>query len=137
MKGRKPAQVVSGSHVLVDVPKAPVWLSAPAKAEWKRVAAILVERGVLTEADLGILASCCDAFGTIIECRRTIQREGLTLVAPNGTMKRHPAVAILNATQAQHRQLCAELGLTPYSRSRTALQGGAPDDGEDLSPLDF
>ncbi|RWF07315.1 MAG: phage terminase small subunit P27 family, partial [Mesorhizobium sp.] len=71
MRGRKPAGIVAGTSPVTKVPPAPTWLSKDAKAEWRRVAPILVnERKVLTEADLGTLESYCIATGTVREAHR-------------------------------------------------------------------
>ena len=127
MKGRKPATIAPGTHPLTTAPRVPAWLSAPAKAEWRRVAPILVERGAITEADLGILATCCEAFGTIVETRRILARDGLVITSPSAMLKQHPALGSQNAAMATHRQLCAELGLTPFARSRASMNGGERD----------
>lgn len=117
MRGRKPAAIVAGSSPIADVPKAPAWLSKDARAVWKQVAAILVERKVLTDADLGTLESYCTATGTVRECQRTINEEGLTLGG-----KRHPLLTTQNAAMQTARLCAAELGLTPVSRSRPSVR---------------
>ncbi|RWD50585.1 MAG: phage terminase small subunit P27 family, partial [Mesorhizobium sp.] len=112
------------------VPPAPTWLSKDAKAEWRRVAPILVnERKVLTEADLGTLESYCIATGTVREAHRALNRDGLVVAG-----KRHPAFGMMNAAQTTARLCAAELGLTPVSRSRPAIR---EDEDDELSPLDF
>ncbi|MEW9838093.1 phage terminase small subunit P27 family [Mesorhizobium sp. ZMM04-4] len=113
------------------MPNPPAWLSKDAKAEWRRVAPILVdERKVLTEADLGTLESYCIATGTVREAHRTLNHDGLMIGD-----KRHPAFGVMNAAQTTARLCAAELGLTPVSRSRPAIRDDGDDD--DLSPLDI
>lgn len=122
---------MSGSSPVTRVPNAPAWLSKDAKAEWRRVAPILVdERKVLTEADLGTLESYCIATGTVREAHRTLNRDGLMIAG-----KRHPAFGVMNAAQTTARLCAAELGLTPVSRSRPAIRDDG--DNDDLSPLDI
>lgn len=128
MRGRKPASIASGSSPIRDVPKAPVWLSADAKVEWKKVAPILVERDVLTEGDLGSLAAYCDAFGQLVAATRQINAEGMVIEG-----KKHPLITTQIAARNQIRQLAAELGLTPVSRSRPNLRDNdQPDASDDL-----
>mgnify|MGYP002653917268 CR=1 FL=1 len=79
MKGRRPNEITAGTATLTDAPKPPAWLSKDAKAEWRRVAPILVERAVLTEADLGILESYVVAIARVREAERTIARDGATI----------------------------------------------------------
>ena len=131
MRGAKP-KIISGSNTLKSAPKPPIWLSKEAKIEWKRVAPILVERGTLTEGDLGMLESYCTAVGTIRAGQALINAEGLTVIGPQG-VKRHPAVGIVNSAQTTARQAANELGLTPVSRSRPVMRDDA--DSADMSFL--
>ena len=134
MKGRKPEQIVTGSHPLTDAPRPPAWLSKDAKAEWRRAAPILVGRGVLTEADLGALEGYAVAMGRVREAEATIRVEGSIYSAASGP-KRHPAVTLQDAALKTARLFAAEFGLTPYARSRTAITGAATDD--EPNPLDL
>lgn len=131
-KGLRPSTIVAGTSTINDVPKAPSWLSNHAKSEWKRVAPILVERKVLTEADLPILESYCVAVGMVHEAQTEISRDGITTSTAHG-VKRHPSVGIQITAMNQCRLLANELGLTPVSRSRPALKDS---NDEDLSFLD-
>lgn len=132
MRGRKP-ELSADPNALTAATKPPVWLSRDAKGEWKRVLPFLIERRVLTDADLATFASYCAAIAQIIEAQRIVRKEGMTFMGASGP-KRHPAVGIMNDAQTQARQLAAELGLTPVSRSRPAIRDDAG--GEDLSFLD-
>ena len=129
MRGRKPDAIVGASRTVDAVPRAPAWLARDAKAEWKRVAPILTERRTLTEADLGCLEAYCAAIGLMRAAQRQIDAEGLTMGS-----RKHPAVAIQSDAMTQARQLAAELGLTPVSRSRPAIRD---DDHDDLAGLDL
>lgn len=131
MKGVKPRLVVDNSAVS-KAPPAPAWLSADAKREWKRVVPILVERRILTTADLGSLENYCTAIGTVREMERQLQRDGHVIETDKG-LKRHPAVGIQSDAMTRARLLAAELGLTPVSRSRPAVRGDSA--GEDLDFL--
>ena len=117
MKGAKPA-VQQDKAALGAVPRAPAWLSKEAKAEWRRIMPLLVERKILTEADMGSVESYCVATGRI----RQIEH----LIGTSGTVE--PALFRMQdkAMQTQ-RQLAAELGLTPVSRSRPAMREDADD----------
>jgi P27 family predicted phage terminase small subunit len=126
MRGRKPATIVNGSSPVTEVPRPPSYLPKDAKAEWRKVAPILVvERQTLTEADLATLENYCLAVGTMRAPQRIINAEGLVTAAS----KRHPAFGIQNAAQTTQRLCAAELGLTPVSRSRPAVRVTA--DGDD------
>ena len=129
MRGTKP------SHLTVvetpfDETEPPVWLSADAKAEWRRIMPLLTERRILTDADRGSLENYCLAIGQVREMERMLQKDGHVVMV--GTVpKKHPAVAIQSDAMTRARLLAAELGLTPVSRSRPSVRedrnGAEPD----------
>lgn len=130
MRGRKPASIVSGSNPVTEIPRPPSYMSKDAKAEWRKIAPILItERKTLTEADLATLENYCLATGTMRQAQRILNLEGLVTAAG----KRHPAFGIMNAAQTTQRLCAAELGLTPVSRSRPAVR--SDDDSEDLGAI--
>lgn len=129
MRGAKPQLVVSNDAIR-KVPQPPSWLSVEAKKEWRRVMPILIERRILTTADLGSLESYCASIGVMREAQAILNAEGLVLDG-----KRHPAFGIMNAAQTTARLCAAELGLTPVSRSRPAIR--EDDDDDSLNPLDI
>jgi P27 family predicted phage terminase small subunit len=107
------------------IPSPPSYLPKDGKAEWRKVARILiVERKTLTEADLATLESYCIAVATMREARRVLNAAGLLLGG-----KRHPAFGVMNAAQTTQRLCAAELGLTPVSRSRPAVRDDGDDEG--------
>jgi P27 family predicted phage terminase small subunit len=126
MRGRRPERIVNGSATVQRVPAPPSWLGKDARAEWRRVAPILVERKVLTDADLGALEAYCTAAGLVRECQRAINADGVVVQTEKG-LKRHPAIGVQNAALTQMRLIGGELGLSPVSRSRPTIR----DEGED------
>lgn len=133
MRGRKAEIVPSYDAMPEDIPTPPADLAPDALAEWERTLPILLnERRTLTVADLSMFGAYCTAIGMIAECRRILAAEGLTYTGASGP-KRHPAVGILSDAMTQARQLAAELGLTPASRSRPAIREGG--EGGGLGPL--
>jgi phage terminase small subunit len=115
VKGTKP-DIVQDKAALMDVPRAPVWLSKDAKAEWRRILPILIARKILTDADMGSVENYCVAIGHV----RAIARE----LAAGFDAKLFRAQ---NQAMQTSRQLAAELGLTPVSRSRPAMREDADD----------
>lgn len=142
MRGTKPHLVVNNDAV-TKAPAAPAWLSAEAKKEWRRVLPILIQRRILTTADLGSLENYCVAIGTVREMERHLQEHGHVFEAFKDTedgivsigLKRNPAVGIQSDAMTRARLLAAELGLTPVSRSRPAIREDGDDDT--LNPLDI
>jgi P27 family predicted phage terminase small subunit len=158
MRGRKPNSIrTAPEDAITKAPRAPAWLSDFAREEWKRVTPILVERGVLTNADLGSLENYVTAIGVIRECQMALTRDGMFVrdqaksispgMKPDGSkalqfdkmidkgFKRHPAIGVMHTSQTVARQLAAELGLTPVSRSRPNITDARDLDGD--NPLDL
>jgi P27 family predicted phage terminase small subunit len=122
MKGRKP-ELVAQRNPVGNVQCPPPWLSELAKAEWRRVTPELTMRRILTCADLGSLENYCIAIGRVREL------EELLSAGIDPKLFRMQDQAIKTA-----RQLAAELGLTPVSRSRPAVRDNNQDDDDD-NPL--
>lgn len=129
MRGTKPAMKTAVRPV-DHAPKAPAWLPATAKAEWRRVAPILAERKILTDADLGSLENYCLAIGQVRDCQKTLgDLESPFFEGDKGTPRPHPAIRVMHAAMTHARQLAAELGLTPVSRSRPAISEEGDENG--------
>ncbi|QRG08803.1 phage terminase small subunit P27 family [Xanthobacter dioxanivorans] len=122
MKGRKPSTIASTAGALTKAPAPPAWLSPDAKKEWKRCIRPLIERRILTQSDLGQLENYCIAQGRAREIERTLQA-AFSL----------PLCRAQDKALATARQIAAELGLTPMSRSRPTMI--EDDDSEDSSDL--
>ena len=122
MRGRKPV-LNSDVNRLDQIILPPAWLSKFAKAEWRNVMPSLVERRILTPADLGSLASYCVAMGRVREIELQL-RAGFDL-----KLNRAQDAAMKTA-----RQLAAELGLTTVSRNRPAVRDNDPS-ADDDNPL--
>jgi P27 family predicted phage terminase small subunit len=121
MRGRKPELATDPSAVDAVTPP-PAWLSKHAKGEWRRVMPELIKRRILTQADLGSLESYCVATGRVRDLEKLL-RAGI-----DPKLFRMQDQAIKTA-----RQLAAELGLTPVSRSRPSIRD---EDENDLSFMD-
>lgn len=91
---------------LQDVPSPPDWiLNAHAVKEWDRLAPILTECGLLTDASLAVLGHACNLHGAIV---RTLSAGG------------QPKPALL----AQYRLLINDFGLTPAFQAKVVA--GSP-----------
>jgi phage terminase, small subunit, putative, P27 family len=127
MRGAKPTLVISNDAV-TKAPAPPSWLSLEAKKEWRRVMPPLVKRRILTTADLGGLENYCTAQGRVRELERLIQATADPEALPS-------LLRMQDKAMQTARQLSAELGLTPVSRSRPAIREDGDDD--QLNPLDI
>lgn len=120
MRGRKP-QLAADPVALDASTKPPSWLSKHAKAEWRRVAPVLIDRRILTDTDLTSLEHYCTAAGQVREMQKVIARDGSVIVTERGP-RAHPAVRIQADAMTRARLLAAELGLTPVSRNRPSIR---------------
>lgn len=115
------------------MPKCPKWLSDDAKKEWRRVAKVLFECGLLTEADQTALAAYCESYALWKQAQELIKTEGITYEYTNKSgatnIVKHPAVEISLKSMLVIKQFCSEFGLTPSSRGRINLP--AKQDEED------
>jgi P27 family predicted phage terminase small subunit len=123
MRGRKPELASDPSAVDIIIAP-PSWLSKYAKAEWRRVMPELAKRRILTSADFGSLESYCVATGRV----RDIEKLMCAGIDPK--LFRMQDQAMKTA-----RQLAAELGLTPVSRSRPAVRDNDDNGDQDDNPL--
>lgn len=122
MKGTKP-ELRQDAAALTEL-AAPEWLAKDARTEWGRVMPILADRRILTDADLGGLENYCICIGRVRETERLIQSE-------TDAEMQLKLIRVQDKAMASARQLAAELGLTPVSRSRPAIR---EDEDQDDSP---
>lgn len=115
------------------VPQPPKAMSPDAKTEWRRVMPVLVERRVLSAADMHCVERFCESAADIKDARAAIAKDGAYVENRLGEIKRHPAFATLREATAESRRWAAELGLSPSSRSRAGVH--EDQDADDDSPL--
>ncbi|MFZ3585212.1 phage terminase small subunit P27 family [Loktanella sp. DJP18] len=123
LNGREPRPPTS-------LPTCPSHLSAAAKAEWKRLARMLNEIGLLTQIDRGVLAAYCQAYGRWVEAEKKLAVTPPILKTPAGYVQVSPWITIANRQVELMTRLMGELGLSPSSRSRLAVDVQS---GPDLS----
>lgn len=114
---------------MVVIPS-PDWLAEEARAEWLRVMPDLIQRRILTDADLGNLENYCICIGRVRQMEAAIQTE-------NDAEMMLKLIRVQDKAMASARQLGAELGLTPVSRSRPAVREKEDGDADGANPLDL
>lgn len=112
---------------------APDFLEGLALDEWNRVAPELRKLGLLTVVDVPMLAIYCSTFASWRAAELKVReltkdpKEGYAAALMQGWVKR------AKEERAALRQLAAEFGFTPASRSRVPAAGGGE---KDENPLD-
>lgn len=100
--------------VLLDgAVKVPRGLPAEGRREWLRVVPILVERGVLSDADLAGLEDYCLCVGRLHECESSISEKGVLIDG-----KRNPAILAARQYRDNVMRWSELYGLTPVTRGR-------------------
>lgn len=112
------------SNTSPAVPEPPSTLGAMAKAEWRKVAPILMANGTLKPETETLLALYCLAVESAQDAAKIMRKQGRTFKSPAG-IKAHPmvraeAVALQNALKYAEK-----LGLTPSAKAQKSPGGPA------------
>ncbi len=124
MVKRGPKAIPLGNTLLgikTEMPQCPKHLDNTARKEWRRVAPILFEHGLLTELDTAALASYCQNYARWIDCEEIIAEEGLTFTTEKGYIGQRPEVGLANKCMTTIKDFCKEFGLTPNARGKMLL----------------
>ena len=105
-----------------SLPDCPPHLSAVAREEWNRIAASLNRIGLLTQVDRTTMAGYCQCYGRWVEAELKLAETPAILRMPSGYIQQSPWLTIAHKQLELMAKYMAELGLTPASRSRLAIQ---------------
>ena len=98
-----------------------------ARHKWGEIAPMLMNMGVLTEADGLGLAVLCEAYADYAEARATLNNMASwyykTTNSSGGEMWRsHPAVGVVQDGDRRLRSWLVEHGMTPAARARLRVE---------------
>jgi P27 family predicted phage terminase small subunit len=113
-------------------PDCPDWLSAEAKAEWKRLAPELERLGLLTVLDRAAFSCYCQSFGHWVQAQAVLREHGTMYVTASGRVRERPEVSIAESSLKLMRAFAVEFGLTPNSRSRFSLPDPLMEDDDEF-----
>ena len=105
----------------MGVPERPDYLDDVAKKEWGRLTTILTAMKVLTEADYIALANLCQAYSTLVNAQRQMNKTGILYKSKSGYIQQSPLLGIIHTQTTIVNNLLREFGLTPSSRTRVAV----------------
>ena len=108
----------------VRLPAPPAVLSPRARAEWRRVARVLAEKGLLTPLDAGILAAYCQSYAWWQDVVTLLHHVTALTVIPTDAdglpdparARVSPLLEIARNAQSDFLRLAHALGMTPASQ---------------------
>lgn len=110
-------------------PPPPAYLREDVAAEWRRLAAILEKRGLLTEVDWIAWQLGMAAYAAWLESSEELAREGVIIsYTESGYPVQSPHVAIAQRAWASTLKFCREFGLTPSARCGLKIDGAEEED---------
>src|SRR5437868_4910509 len=104
----------------LGAPECPDHLDDVARKEWDRLTSILVAMKVLTEADYIALANLCQAYSTLVNAQKQMNKTGILYKSKSGYIQQSPLLGIIHTQTTIVNNLLREFGLTPSSRTRVA-----------------
>lgn len=109
------------------LPSPPVHMSDEATVAWGRLAKLLDQMGVLTEADGFGLERLAETYAEILRYRSLIEADGETYTTKGTSgdtlIKANPAVAMLADADRRFKSYLVEFGLTPAARTKVKVDG--------------
>ena len=76
---------------------------------------------VLTEADYIALANLCQAYSTLVNAQKQMNKTGILYKSKSGYIQQSPLLGIVHTQTTIVNNLLREFGLTPSSRTRVAI----------------
>ena len=114
--GKRPLNTMEPTPPNVSI-HCPQYLLPDARKEWKRLAPILIQMGLLTAADVVPFAAYCTAFARWKEAEEEISRHGSIYKDDDGRIRPNPFIAIANQQMREIKSFAADFGLTPSNRA--------------------
>ena len=129
--GHRPLPANEPQHDPLSCSDCPPELTAAARAEWDRVAPMLIDRGQVTVVDRAVLAGYCAKYAQWQELEAAAVGEPFVLERKTGSMMPNPVHGMANRAMALWLKAAAEIGITPSSRTRVSTNAPAR-----VTPLD-
>lgn len=133
--GKRALNLSDGVNPRVQIPSPPDHLGKEAKKEWKRIAPLLEELGLISSLDRAALALYCQAVGRLSELEMAFNGKVATHVAdgmtyfdavfaasrvttPSGYEQQSVIVNLIAGHRLQVHRHLAHFGLSPSARAR-------------------
>ncbi len=133
--GKRALNLSDGVNPRIEIPSAPKHLGQEARKEWKRIAPLLEELGLISGLDRAALALYCQAVGRLSELEMafngmvaakvdaganyaTAVYEASRTATPSGYEQQSVIVQLIGAHRLQVHRHLMHFGLSPAARAR-------------------
>ena len=127
---RRNVRPVRGT-VTTSRPAMPRDLPAEAKAEWRRVVAVLDEIGALHTVDRSLLIRYCSTWAEWVEVDALLTKTGRLVRGQKGNLVRNPLWLIRRDAGQALNDLASQLGISPAARLRNGVRHERPEPERD------
>ena len=107
----------SNFRMLAEVPPPPVAFNQDESDMWQEYCGIMIDRGDLSEADLGILETFVCSLYDYRRFNKMLRDEGDFMTNVQGNKVHHPASYRLKGAEGQLNLAASALGLSPRGRA--------------------
>ena len=119
VNSREPKPKAPGTKI-----QPPAHLGPAAVKEWRRVRRVLEPVGLLTAADVDLLAMYCQAYQRWVSAEEQVKQFGEVVKTKAGNLIQNPYLSVANRAMDQMLIYARELGMTPSARSRLQVGSG-------------
>jgi P27 family predicted phage terminase small subunit len=110
-----------------DVPPAELVGDTGATAEWRRVAPLLRNVGLVSESERAALTALCQQWSRYLAAHAQVMALGMVIEGPKSVPIPNPSLSVADRALLHCHRLWSELGLTPSGRARAHRLPAADD----------
>lgn len=103
-----------------DIPPRELAGDARASAEWRRVAPLMRECGLISQAERSAIIALCQQWSRYLEAQVDVRKHGMIIKRQDGGLMTNPNLDVGDRALSHCHRLWSELGLTPSGRARVS-----------------
>ena len=104
--------------LVTAVPDPEVWMQQKAKPYFKKLCQMLIDKQILDQANVPLVAFMADCWATYEKACREIKKEGEIMELKGGYKQASPWMAIKNQAARDYRDVASLFGLDPISSQK-------------------
>ena len=101
----------------IEIPECPDFLTKEAVKEWRYMAPILKENGLITKMDKALFAAYCQSYGDWVDISKTLKTEECIHKTATGNTTVNPRIWLRDKARNSMIKTAVQFGLSPSSRS--------------------